>query len=830
MVGKYKVHEVAKDLDVPSKEIIEMLGAYYPDAKKHSTALTPEELSVVFEFYTKKHSVQNLDEYFAAAAEKKPRKEPAPAESVKPLVVAAPVLEATPAPVAEAAPPPRRDPRQRDRQRQPAQVQPGQPRPAVATGAQPPHGARPHAAQQQPHGGLRPQQHQQGQTGTQQPGQQQQRQRHVDMRSANVNLDKYNERYETIAPTNLAKKDTGVRKQKLTQKSAQRGKPFMSRKDKDAARIKKLEMERQRRQKLDITLPEEITVGDLALRLKVQSSEIIKRLMGIGVMASVNEVIDYDTAAMIAIEIGAKVSPEVVVTIEERLFDEAEDAAETLEPRCPIVVVMGHVDHGKTSLLDYIRNTSVTEGEAGGITQHIGAYQVDLNGEKITFLDTPGHAAFTSMRARGANVTDIAILVVAADDGIMPQTIEAINHAKAAEVSIIIAINKMDKPSANPERIKQELTEHGLLIEEWGGDIVCCEVSAKTGQGVPHLLEMVQLVADVKELRANPNRMARGTVIEARLDKGRGPIATMLVQNGTLKLGDVIIAGMAVGRVRVMNDDRGGRIDEAGPSTPVEITGLGEVPQAGDVFNAVEDEKLARELVEKRRFDAREEQFKSYSKVTLDNLFEQISEGDIKELPLIVKADVQGSVEAVRQSLEKIANDEVRVRVIHGGVGAVSESDVMLANASNAIIVGFNVRPEPVAKEVADREGVDIRLYRIIYDAINEINDAMRGMLAPKTREVDLGRAEVRQVYKISNVGTVAGCYVLSGKITRSAKIRVVRDGIIIADDNLDSLRRFKDDVKEVASGYECGMGLDKFNDIKEGDIFEAYDIEEYRE
>jgi len=654
--------------------------------------------------------------------------------------------------------------------------------------------------------------------------------RHVDMRSANVNLDKYNERYETIAPTNLAKKDTGVRKQKLNQRSAQRGKPFMSRKEKEEQKLRRIQMERERRQKLEITIPTEISVGDLAGRLKVQAAEVVKRLMVLGVMASASEIIDYDTAAMVAMEIGAKVSPEVVITIEDRLFDETEDADDNLATRCPVVVVMGHVDHGKTSLLDAIRDTNVTTGEAGGITQHIGAYQVDVNGRKITFLDTPGHAAFTSMRARGAQVTDIAILVVAADDGIMPQTVEAINHAKAAGVSIIVAINKMDKEEANPERIKQALTEYELVPEEWGGDTICAELSAKTGEGIPHLLEMVQLVADMKELKANPDRLAKGTVIEARLDKGRGPVATILVQNGTLRAGDVIIAGTALGRVRVMMNDLGEKLEEAGPSTPVEITGLGEVPQAGDIFNSVEDEKLARELVEQRRHEQKEEVFSTYQKVTLDNLFSQISEGEIKELPIIVKADVQGSVEAVRQSLEKISNEEVRVRIIHGGVGAVSESDVMLANASNAIIVGFNVRYDPVAKENADRDNVEIRLYRVIYDAIDEISDAMKGMLAPKFREVELGRAEVRSVFKITGVGTVAGCYVLDGKITRSAKIRIVRDGIIVADDMLDSLRRFKDDVKEVASGYECGMGLLKFSDIKEGDIFEAYIVEEYRD
>lgn len=594
--------------------------------------------------------------------------------------------------------------------------------------------------------------------------------------------------------------------------------------------MRRLEMERQRRQKLEITIPDEIQVGELAARLKVTAAEVIKRLMSLGVMASVTEVIDYDTAAMVAMEIGAKVEKEVILTIEDRLIDDSEDNDENLQERSPVVVVMGHVDHGKTSLLDVIRHTNVTSTEAGGITQHIGAYRVMVNGRPITFLDTPGHEAFTSMRARGAQVTDIAILVVAADDGIMPQTVEAINHAKAAGVSIIVAINKMDKDTANPDKVKQELTEHELVPEEWGGDVICVPVSAVTKQGIDTLLEMVQLVADMKELKANPDRLAKGTVIEAKLDKGRGPVATVLVQNGTLHTGDVIIAGTALGHVRVMRDDLGRQVEQAGPSVPVEITGLAEVPSAGDTFNAVEDERLARELVEQRRHKQKEEVFKSYQKVTLDNLFSQIAEGEMKELPIIVKADVMGSVEAVRQSLEKISNDEVRVRVIHGAVGAVSESDVMLAEASNAIIVGFNVRPDPVAKENAEQSGVEIRLYRIIYDAIEDVTAAMKGMLAPKYKDVDLGRAEIRQVYKITGVGVVAGCYVLEGKITRNANIRVVRDGIIIADDKLSSLKRFKDDVREVAAGYECGMTMEKFNDIKEGDILEAYVVEEYRE
>jgi len=591
-----------------------------------------------------------------------------------------------------------------------------------------------------------------------------------------------------------------------------------------------LELERARKQQLKVMIPDEIVVSELASRLKVTATEVIKKLMGLGVMASINEVVDFDTAALVAEELGAKVEKEVHVTIEERLIETDEDPEESLQERCPVVVVMGHVDHGKTSILDRIRNAHVTDTEAGGITQHIGAYQVEYEGKKITFLDTPGHEAFTAMRARGANVTDIAILVVAADDGIMPQTIESINHAKAAGVSIIVAINKMDKEGADPDRVKQQLTEQSLVVEEWGGDVIAVPVSAKTGMGIDELLENILLVAEVKELKANPDRLARGTVVEARLDKGKGPVATLLVQNGTLKSGDVIIAGTSVGRIRTMTNDKGRSIKEAGPSTPVEITGLGEVPSAGDVFNAVADEKLARELVEQRKHEAKEELFQQHQKVTLDNLFSQIAEGEMKELPIIVKADVQGSVEAVKQSLEKLSNDEVRVKVIHGGVGAVSESDVMLANASNAIIVGFNVRPDPVAKQNAEQSGVDIRLYRIIYDAIEEITDAMKGMLAPKYREVETARIEVRQVYKISNVGTVAGSYVLDGKVGRNNEIRVVRDGIVIAEDKMSSLKRFKDDAKEVAAGFECGITLEKFTDIKEGDIFEAFYMEEYRD
>ena len=650
----------------------------------------------------------------------------------------------------------------------------------------------------------------------------------VDTRGSYVDIDKYNDKYDTLADSKSKFGDNYQKKQKLVQKSKQQKKERLSTKrETEVEKMRRLELERARKQQLKVLIPDEITVSELAVKLKATAAEVIKKLIGLGVMATQNETIDFDTAALVAEEMGAKVEHEVVVTIEERLIVDDEDKPEDLVPMDPVVVVMGHVDHGKTSLLDRIRHANVTATEAGGITQHIGAYRVSVGGREITFLDTPGHEAFTAMRLRGAMVTDIAILVVAADDGIMPQTVEAINHAKAAGVSIIVAINKMDKEGANPDRIKQQLTEHELVPEEWGGDVICVPVSAKTGAGIDELLEDVILTADMLELKANPNRLAKGSVIEARLDKGRGPIATLLVQNGTLRMGDVIIAGTAVGRVRTMTDDKGRAVKSAGPSVPVEITGLAEVPSAGDTFNAVADEKLARELVEQRKQEAKEESFKQYQKVTLDNLFSQISEGEIKELPIIVKADVQGSVEAVKQSLEKISNDEVKVKVIHGGVGAISESDVMLANASGAIIVGFNVRPDPVAKENAERDGVDLRTYRVIYDAIEEIQDAMKGMLAPKYVETDTARVEVRQVYKVTGVGAVAGCYVVSGKISRNDLVRVVRDGIVISEDKMSSLKRFKDNVKEVAAGFECGITLEKFSDFKEGDIFEAYQVTE---
>ena len=650
----------------------------------------------------------------------------------------------------------------------------------------------------------------------------------VDTSKVVVNIDRYNEKYDRLASEKIKTENT-VQKQKITQRSQQRGRPRNSRKETEAERLRRIAAERKSKP-ITVSIPDEIAVSELALRLKATAAEVIKKLFMMGTMVTVNDVIDFDTASLVAMEFHAKVEKEVVVTIEERIIDDSEDDDENLVSRAPVVVVMGHVDHGKTSLLDTIRHANVTASEAGGITQHIGAYRVQINGRDITFLDTPGHEAFTTMRARGAQVTDIAILVVAADDGIMPQTIEAINHAKAAGVSVIVAINKIDKEGANVERVKQQLTEYELVPEEWGGDTPCIPVSAKTKQGLEDLLEMVILVADMKELKANPDRAAKGTVIEARLDKGRGPIATMLIQNGTLHTGDIIVAGMAVGRVRAMTNDKGEKVETAGPSYPVEITGLDDVPAGGDIFNAVSDERLARELVEQRKTKQKEELFSRQTKVTLDNLFDQMQLGDVKELKLIVKADVQGSVEAVRQSLEKLSNAEVRVNVIHGGVGAVNESDVMLADASNAIIVGFNVRPDPVAAENAERDGVDMRLYRVIYDCIEEIESAMKGMLAPKTREVELGRAECRNVIKVKSIGNIAGSYILSGKITRNANVRVVRDGIVIADDQIGSLQRFKDSVKEVAAGYECGIGLEHFNDIKEGDILEAYTIEEYTE
>lgn len=832
---KYKLSDMAKDLKVTNNDLIECLGNLGGEPKKTQSVLTPEEISYVLEYYTQNNQVDSFDAFYAnnvkpAKEEKKADKKPVKAEKKEKKAEKKP--EPKPAPKAEAKPEPKAEPKLEKKPEVKAETkQPAPEQKKKQSAPQKPAKKKEHGVRQQL-GGFSDKKEASGGYTISEDNDSFGTQRTIDTRGSYIELDKYNEKYDNLANSKQNKsKDNFTKKQKLTQKSQQRKKQqFSHKKETESEKLRRLELERARKQQLKVMIPDEIVVSELASRLKVTATEVIKKLMGLGVMASINEVVDFDTAALVAEELGAKVEKEVHVTIEERLIETDEDPEESLQERCPVVVVMGHVDHGKTSILDRIRNAHVTDTEAGGITQHIGAYQVEYQGKKITFLDTPGHEAFTAMRARGANVTDIAILVVAADDGIMPQTIESINHAKAAGVSIIVAINKMDKEGADPDRVKQQLTEQSLVVEEWGGDVIAVPVSAKTGMGIDELLENILLVAEVKELKANPDRLARGTVVEARLDKGKGPVATLLVQNGTLKSGDVIIAGTSVGRIRTMTNDKGRSIKEAGPSTPVEITGLGEVPSAGDVFNAVADEKLARELVEQRKHEAKEELFQQHQKVTLDNLFSQIAEGEMKELPIIVKADVQGSVEAVKQSLEKLSNDEVRVKVIHGGVGAVSESDVMLANASNAIIVGFNVRPDPVAKQNAEQSGVDIRLYRIIYDAIEEITDAMKGMLAPKYREVETARIEVRQVYKISNVGTVAGSYVLDGKVGRNNEIRVVRDGIVIAEDKMSSLKRFKDDAKEVAAGFECGITLEKFTDIKEGDIFEAFYMEEYRD
>ena len=794
MMIKYRVSNVAKDFDIPGKRIIALLDEKMGKQVKSMTALEEEDLDLIFETLTQETALENFDAYFALQNEKPAEKAPAaaPASENQPAAAApAPAAKADGKPAVSAAPAAKAPA---------AQPQP-QNRPAKAD--KPKNPVQPKAPVER---------------------------RTVELRTQNNVGNKYDEKFDVLAQTsNRVRGDGGaVQKQKLNQRSKQNRRP-QRRRETEAERLKRIQQERKAKH-MTITVGDTITVGELASRMKATAAEVIKKLFMLGVMATVNQEIDFDTAYLVAEEFHVKVEHEVVVTIEERIIDDSTDTDENLQPRDPVVVVMGHVDHGKTSILDAIRKTQVTAGEAGGITQHIGAYRVNVGGQYVTFLDTPGHAAITAMRARGAQATHIAILVVAADDGIMPQTVEAINHAKAAGVSIIVAINKMDKPEANPDRVMQQLTEYELVPEEWGGDVICVPVSAHTGEGLDKLLETVLLVAEMKELRANPDRAAKGIVIEARLDKGRGPIATVLVQNGTLHSGDVIVAGQSVGRVRAMTDENGRKLTEAGPSVPVEIMGLDEVPASGDIVNAVTDERLARELVEQRKTAAKEEQFAQYQKVTLDNLFDQMQQGEMKELKLIVKADVQGSVEAVRQSLEKLSNDEVRVRVIHGAVGAVTENDVMLASASNAIIVGFNVRPDPLAEAAAERDNVDMRMYRIIYDCIEEIGDAMKGMLAPKTREVLHGRAEVRQVYKITGVGTIAGCYILDGKVYRNDLLRIVREGIIVGDDKMISLRRFKDDVKEVAQGYECGIGLERFTDIREGDIYETYVIEEYRD
>ncbi len=834
---KYKLSELAKNLNIPSKEISEVLKTYLNVNKKAAAVLSEEELNLVIEYFTQKNIMPNLNAYYASASE--PAETKAEAKSDKKEKPAAQSTGKTQA--AEKAEKPRnpekakapgkadnqgkkdnkdnRDNKDRsqqrpgDRKNQKKSKQPAAPRPKQETHI------------------LSGKKLDKSETVTEDNSKVNENRGRVvnaNTRASHVNIDRYNEKYDRLASEKMHKEPT-VQKQKINQRSQQKGKPRNSRKETEAERMKRIANDRKNKP-ITVQIPDEITVGELALRLKATAAEVIKKLMMLGVMASVNDVIDFDTASLAAMEFHAKIEKEVIETIEEKIIDDSEDDDANLVERAPVVVVMGHVDHGKTSLLDAIRHAHVTATEAGGITQHIGAYRVNINDREITFLDTPGHEAFTTMRARGAQVTDIAILVVAADDGIMPQTVEAIHHAKAAGVSIIVAVNKIDKPGANVEQVKTQLTEHELVPEEWGGDVPVIPVSAHTKEGIDDLLEMVILVADMKELKANPDRAAKGTVIEARLDKGRGPVATMLVQNGTLHVGDIVVAGTSVGRVRAMTNDKGSKVKEAGPSVPVEITGLDDVPTGGDTFDAVSDERLARELVAQRRDAEKEERFNSRTKVTLDNLFDQMKLGEMKELKIIVKADVQGSVEAVRQSLEKLSNEEVRVNVIHSAVGAIRESDVMLASASNAIIVGFNVRPDPVAEENAKRDGVDMRLYRIIYDCIEEIEAAMKGMLAPKFRENVLGKVEVRMTYKITNVGLVSGSYVLSGKVVRGAQCRVVRDGIIIADDNIASLQRFKDSVKEVAQGFECGITLEKYSDIKEGDIFEIYEMEQITE
>ncbi len=792
LMVKYRLRELAADFGVTPKEISEIISKYYEKPKSNTQVLTEQELNLVFDYMTQHNPIDSLEQVFAV----KPKAEPVKPEQLK--------AEQTKAEPPKAAAP------------QQPKPQPGKP----AQQAGKPEAAKPQAPKQ-----AKP-------AKPAEPERKRER-RVVDTSAVQVNAARFDDRVDSLISERAQNYAGG--KQKIGGKKGQQ----QNRKDnkfkgskarnEEQEKMRRLQMEVARKAPVTVKIPEEITVGELASRMKKTAGEVIKLLMRNGVMAAINQTIDFDTAEFVATEMGCKVEKEVTVTIEEQIIDDHVDTAEELQTRGPVVVVMGHVDHGKTSLLDAIRKTSVTAGEAGGITQHIGAYTVDVGGNMVTFLDTPGHAAFTSMRARGAMCTDIAILVVAADDGIMPQTVESINHAKAAKIPIIVAINKMDKPDANPDRIKQQLTEYDLIPEEWGGDTVICPISAKTGMGLEELLDMVIVTAEVQELKANPNRRAKGTVIEARLDKARGPIATLLVQNGTLKQGDIIIAGTAVGRVRVMTNDKGRTVKAAGPSVPVEITGLADVPTPGDEFHAVTDERMARELVEQRRQAEKDALARQTTKVTLDNLFAKMKEGEMKELPLIVKADVQGSAEAIKSSLEKISNDEVRVRVIHSAVGAINESDILLASTAGAIIVGFNVRADAAAQASGQRANVDIRYYRVIYNAIDEIEAAMKGMLAPKYEEVVIGHAEVRQTYKVSAIGTIAGCMVKDGKITRDAQVRVLRDNIVIHEGEVGSLQRFKDAVREVTAGYECGMSILKFNDIKEGDIFEAFAMQEVK-
>ena len=819
---KQKIKEVADDFGMPAKSLIEIVGKFYDKPKSSSQNLTEDQLNVIFDYITAQNQIGSIAEVFATA---KPKEEPK--------------AEAPAAPAPEKPSAPQQNAQQQKPQSAP-QFRPNTNRPGQNNNNQrPQQNTRPQAQQNQPRPQnasqqtAAPQQNAQPQTAQQpkQPQPERKRERRViDTSAVTVNADRYDDRVDSLVSERVQNYTSG--KQKIGNKNKkQQAKKFGTKnRSEEQEKMRRLQLEIAKKAPLVVKIPDEITVGELASRMKKTAAEVIKCLLKNGVMASVNQTIDYDTAEFVAVELGCKVEREVVVTIEEKLFDDHEDTAEELVSRPPVIVVMGHVDHGKTSLLDYIRHAKVAAGEAGGITQHIGAYTVKVNDQPITFLDTPGHAAFTEMRARGAMCTDIAILVVAADDGIMPQTIEAINHAKAANIPIIVAVNKMDKHGANPDRILTQLTEHGLTPADWGGETEVCKISAKTGEGIDDLLETVLLTAEMLELKANPNRAGKGCVLEARLDKTRGPIATLLVQNGTLHQGDLIIAGTAVGRVRVMTNDKGLSVKDAGPSIPVEITGLTEVPAPGDEFNAVADERMARQLVEQRKQKIKDDANKLNQKVTLESLFSKLQEGEMKELNLIVKADVQGSAEAVKASLEKISNDEVRVKVIHAGVGAINESDILLASTSNAIVVGFNVRPNDQAQAAAKRDKVDIRMYRVIYDAINEISDAMTGMLAPKVREARIGHAGVRQTYKVSAIGTIAGCYVKDGKITRDASVRVLRDNIVIHEGKLGSLQRFKDSVKEVAAGYECGMSIEKYNDIKEGDIFECFVMEQIKD
>ena len=817
--NKIKISELAKDFDMQSKDICAALSAM-GKTYKPSQSVSTGEVGMLFDYLTQKHQVGSLEEVRATAAQAaEQRKQAAEDRIKKQQEEAAARIRAEEKAKEDLI---RRNNPPRQEKPQPEKPQQNKPQQAKQPAKARPQGQ---TLQYTP-----PEKKEDKAAPARQEPQKNQKVHYVDTRGNSVNIARYDERMDTLVPQQAGRFGNQQTKQKLVKKD-QRGKQFGNkRRQEEQEKMRRLEQQAQAKKvPLKVLIPDEIAVGELASRLKKTAAEVIKQLMKLGVMASVSQNIDYDTASLVAMELGAVPEKEVVVTIEERLFDEREDTSDELVDRAPVVVVMGHVDHGKTSLLDAIRKTSVTAGEAGGITQHIGAYTVDVNGQMITFLDTPGHAAFTSMRARGAKSTDIAILVVAADDGIMPQTVESINHAKAANIPIIVAINKMDKPTANPDKIKEQLTKYDLVPEEWGGDTIIVPISAKTGMGLDELLEMVLLTAEVQELKANPNRRGKGTVIEARLDKTRGPIATLLVQNGTLKQGDIIIAGTAVGRVRVMTNDKGRTVKTAGPSMPVEITGLADVPTPGDEFNVVTDERMARELVEQRRQAEKDAQAKLLQKVTLDNLFARMQEGEMKELPLIVKADVQGSAEAVKASLEKLTNEEVRVRVIHTGVGAINESDILLASTAGAIIVGFNVRPDAAAQASGQRANVDMRFYRVIYDAIDEIEAAMKGMLAPKYEEVVIGHAEVRMTYKVSAVGTIAGCMVKDGKVTRDAQVRILRDNIVIHEGEIGSLQRFKDAVKEVAAGYECGMSVVKYNDIKEGDIFECFTMQEVK-